>query len=115
VWKLHDFLLGGTPTITLLRFPLVFCAVLGLSLAWRTVGRRSALLYVVCFYFLIHALVFYSSERFRVGSEPFIAALAAHGAVGLWCLLASQMVSSSMTSRATPLRRAEPTIAIDSL
>lgn len=80
VRKLHGFVFGTSIGVAILRFPIVFLAIVGLTISWRIATKKYSIIYMLLLFHLIHALVFFPLERYRTTVEVYIFMFAAFGA-----------------------------------
>jgi 4-amino-4-deoxy-L-arabinose transferase-like glycosyltransferase len=81
IYKLHRLIFTPGAVRNLVRFPLVYCFFFGLILLLVSGDRRYAILYMLMLYAVFITLIFYTSERIRMGVDLALIVIASYGIV----------------------------------
>jgi 4-amino-4-deoxy-L-arabinose transferase-like glycosyltransferase len=81
MYKLHRLIFTPGAVRDLLRFPLVYCFFLGLILLLVSGDRRFVVFYLLLLSAVCITLLFYTSERLRMGIEPTFIVIASYGLI----------------------------------
>lgn len=81
MYKLHRLIFTPGAVRDLLRFPLVYCFFLGLILLLVSGDRRFVVFYLLLLSAVFVTLLFYTSERLRMGIEPTFIVIASYGLI----------------------------------
>jgi 4-amino-4-deoxy-L-arabinose transferase-like glycosyltransferase len=79
MYKLHRLIFTLGAVRDLLRFPLVYCFFFGLILLLVSGDRRFGVFYLLLLSAVFITLLFYTSERLRMGIEPTFIVIASYG------------------------------------
>jgi 4-amino-4-deoxy-L-arabinose transferase-like glycosyltransferase len=81
IYKLHRLIFTPGALRNLVRFPLVYCFFFGLILLLVSGDRRYAIFYMLILYSVSITLMFYTSERIRMGVDLAVIVIASYGIV----------------------------------